>query len=86
MELCPECAHILYGYQNCPHHFQNGRCVNCYWDGSKSEYIKYFCLLYTSLLDKFLVFTDRKGKTSLETMLKRWYTALEKMYRSQTAG
>ncbi len=20
--------------------FQNGRCVNCYWDGSKSEYIK----------------------------------------------
>ncbi len=40
MGLCPECAHILYDYPNCPHHFQNGRCVNCYWDGSKSEYIK----------------------------------------------
>ena len=40
MGLCPECAHILYGYPNCPHHFQNGRCVNCYWDDSKSEYIK----------------------------------------------
>ena len=25
MGLCPECAHILYGYPNCPHHFQNGR-------------------------------------------------------------
>ena len=41
MGLCPECAHILYGYPNCPHHFQNGQCVNCYWDGSKSEYIKH---------------------------------------------
>ena len=40
MELCPECAHVLYGYPNCDHHFQNGRCVNCYWDGSKSVYIK----------------------------------------------
>ena len=40
MGLCPECAHILYGYPNCAHHFQNGRCVNCYWDGSKSVYIK----------------------------------------------
>ena len=38
--LCPECAHVLYGYPNCDHHFQDGRCVNCYWDGSKSEYIK----------------------------------------------
>ena len=41
MGLCPECAHVLYGYPNCPHHFQNGRCVNCCWDGSKSEYIKH---------------------------------------------
>ena len=40
MGLCPECAHILYGYPNCDHHFQNGRCVNCCWDGSKSVYIK----------------------------------------------
>ena len=40
MGLCPECAHVLYGYPNCDHHFQDGRCVNCYWDGSKSVYIK----------------------------------------------
>ena len=32
MGLCPECAHILYGYPNCDHHFQDGRCVNCYMD------------------------------------------------------
>ena len=38
MGLCPECAHILYGYPNCDHHFQDGRCVNCYC-----------CLLYTSI-------------------------------------
>ena len=42
--------------------------------------------LFPRLLQKFLVFTDRKGKTSLETMLKRWYTALEKEYRSQITG
>lgn len=39
MALCPECAHILYGYPNCHHHFQNGRCIYCYWDGSESDYI-----------------------------------------------
>ena len=42
--------------------------------------------LFPALLDKFLAFFDRKGKTSLETMLQRWYTALEKEYCSQTAG
>ena len=41
---------------------------------------------FIGLIQKFLVFTDRGGKSSLETMLKRWYTALEKEYRSQTAG
>lgn len=40
--------------------------------------------LFPRLMQKFLVFTDRGGKTSLETMLKRWYTALEKEYCSQT--
>ncbi|HTE25805.1 hypothetical protein [Flavitalea sp.] len=38
-DLCPECSHILYGYKNCPHHFENGRCIKCAWDGSESEYI-----------------------------------------------
>ena len=39
--------------------------------------------LFPKLMQKFLVFTDRKGKTGLETMLNRWYAALEKEYRSQ---
>ena len=30
------------------------------------------------LLDKFLHFFEREGKTSLELMLKRWYATLEK--------
>ncbi len=38
--LCPECAHILYGYPNCNHVFKNGRCIYCYWNGQKSDYIK----------------------------------------------
>ena len=42
--------------------------------------------LFPRLMQKFLVFTDRGGKSSLETMLKRWYTALEKEYLSHTAG
>ena len=38
--ICPECAHALYGYPNCSHVFENGRCMLCYWDGSKSDYLK----------------------------------------------
>lgn len=38
--LCPECASILYGYENCSHHFENGRCLNCFWNGNVSEYIQ----------------------------------------------
>lgn len=38
--LCPECAHILYGYENCAHIFKNGRCEKCLWDGSRSAFIK----------------------------------------------
>lgn len=40
MALCPECAHYLYGYPNCCHRFENGRCVYCHWNGSESAYIK----------------------------------------------
>jgi len=39
--LCPECSHFLYGYENCIHNFKNGRCLNCFWDGSASDYIKH---------------------------------------------
>ena len=38
--LCPECAHILYGYPPCQHVFEKGRCIYCDWDGKRSEYIK----------------------------------------------
>lgn len=32
--LCPNCAHYLYGYENCKHHFVNGRCIKCYVEES----------------------------------------------------
>ena len=38
--LCPECAHVLYGYENCNHVFENGKCTLCLWDGSESEFIR----------------------------------------------
>lgn len=37
--LCPECAHILYGYPNCAHVFVQGKCRKCLWDGSRSPYV-----------------------------------------------
>ncbi|MBQ9543143.1 hypothetical protein [Ruminococcus sp.] len=37
--LCPECSHRLYGYDDCDHVFENGRCTKCLWDGSISEFI-----------------------------------------------
>lgn len=40
LALCPECAHILYGYPNCDHVFKNGICIHCRWNGSRSDYIK----------------------------------------------
>ncbi|MAE86141.1 MAG: hypothetical protein CMB80_25615 [Flammeovirgaceae bacterium] len=38
-KLCPNCSHFLYGYPNCQHNFENGRCENCYWDGSTTNFI-----------------------------------------------
>lgn len=37
--LCPECAHLLYGYENCDHEFVNKRCRKCNWNGHSSDYI-----------------------------------------------
>ena len=39
-ELCPECAHYLYGKKNCDHQFNFNRCVRCYWDGSVSRKVR----------------------------------------------
>jgi hypothetical protein len=33
--------------------------------------------IFPELLQKFLIYTDSNGKTSLESMLKRWYNKLE---------
>ena len=38
--LCPDCAHRLYGYDNCYHEFENGRCKKCHWNGKTSEYLE----------------------------------------------
>lgn len=38
--LCPECAALLYGYENCQHQFENGRCLYCYWNGNSSPFFK----------------------------------------------
>ncbi|WP_091508628.1 hypothetical protein [Flexibacter flexilis] len=39
-QLCPECASVLYGYANCQHVFENGRCKHCYWNGKSSAYVQ----------------------------------------------
>lgn len=39
-ELCPECAHVIYGYEPCLHEFEEGKCIKCFFDGSKSDFIK----------------------------------------------
>jgi len=38
--LCAECAHQLYGYPACAHEMANGRCTQCGWDGSVSEFLR----------------------------------------------
>lgn len=40
IKLCPECSHYLYGYKNCNHNFEDGRCTNCYWNGDATNFIK----------------------------------------------
>jgi hypothetical protein len=37
--LCPDCAHWLYGYENCAHDFKNGSCRLCHWNGKTSSYV-----------------------------------------------
>lgn len=37
--LCPNCSHFLYGYKNCSHQFENGRCLKCFWNGTTTSFI-----------------------------------------------
>ncbi|MFK7748858.1 MAG: hypothetical protein AB8B65_10730 [Kordia sp.] len=37
--LCPNCAHYLYGQKECKHEMKRGRCFKCHWDGTISERI-----------------------------------------------
>ncbi len=39
MSLCPNCAHKLYGYDNCDHIFEQGICIECGWNGKNSHYL-----------------------------------------------
>jgi hypothetical protein len=38
--LCPECSHFIYGYENCDHQFENGRCIKCFWNGNSTKFIE----------------------------------------------
>ena len=40
VNLCPECAHRLYGKPPCAHTFADGRCTHCGWNGAVSAYLK----------------------------------------------
>nr|WP_315167421.1 hypothetical protein [uncultured Flavobacterium sp.] len=40
IDLCPDCTHKLYGYPNCEHEFENGKCIKCGWNGKTSKYLK----------------------------------------------
>lgn len=72
--LCPECAHVLYGYPNCFHKFHKGRCVFCFWDGSSSNYVRKLrqkegrSMPTTEWLNKYESIKDKLAcKTDLET-------------------
>lgn len=39
MGLCPECAHVLYGYPPCVHSFDDvGICTRCGWDPKPTKW------------------------------------------------
>lgn len=39
--LCPNCSHLLYGYQNCEHQFSHGKCIYCGWNGNVSSFLSH---------------------------------------------
>lgn len=38
--LCTECSHQIYGYDNCEHEFKDGKYIKCLWNGGSSNYLK----------------------------------------------
>jgi len=67
--LCPECSHILYGYESCGHQFEDGRCIKCFWNGNLSyivKNIKYKKLNKNDRLLHILEFLqDKYGETNI---------------------
>lgn len=39
ISLCPNYAHKLYGYTNCKHKIENGRCIKSFWNEKTSDYL-----------------------------------------------
>lgn len=42
--LCRECDYWLYDKPKCKHQFEEGKCLQCGWDGSTSEYVSHIKL------------------------------------------
>ena len=40
LDLCPNCSHYLYAYENCKHIFVNQSCKKCGWNGNTTNYIQ----------------------------------------------
>lgn len=70
--LCMECAAVIYGYENCAHYFQDGRCLHCGWDGSRSDYV-------TSL-------TKEGGRRTEDHLQKALFVCGKARMRSPTAA
>lgn len=62
--LCPNCSFHLYGYKNCPHKFEKGRCIYCFWNGKTSQYLRNHIQekekIFVSKYDFVLPFADLK--------------------------
>ena len=72
LSLCPECAHLLYGYENCDHVFRNGKCVKCLWNKNRSKYLK-------NILEKRFNMKNKKFFYPAEILLPEFADNGEKM-------
>lgn len=89
--ICPECASLLYGYENCEHEFENNRCVKCYWKGNSSSYLKNndteYCVSIKQIIRILLVLSTSSivlncffilinGRYNEFSLLFSWYSIL----------